>query len=132
MLSTDPAHSLADALGLAEPELGQGPIEVAETSGPYMWMCATGFARAWGEIQQYLLDVLDSAGVDPMEAEELTVLPGQKRSSRCLRFATGCEAGNGTSSSLIVRPRPRRSGCSHSRMRCAGTWIESGPPNVGY
>lgn len=76
VLSTDPAHSLADALGLAEPDLGQGPIEVA----PNLWSLHVDvrdrFARAWGEIQQYLLEVLDSAGVDPMEAEELTVLPG--------------------------------------------------------
>ena len=70
VLSTDPAHSLADALGLAEPDLGQGPIEVA----PNLWSLHVDvrdrFARAWGEIQQYLLEVLDSAGVDPMEAED--------------------------------------------------------------
>ena len=76
VLSTDPAHSLADALGLEEPAYGQGPIEVA----PNLWSLHVDvrdrFALAWGEIQQYLLDVLDSAGVDPMEAEELTVLPG--------------------------------------------------------
>ena len=76
VLSTDPAHSLADALGLAEPELGQGPIEVAENLWSLHVDVRDRFARAWGEIQQYLLDVLDSAGVDPMEAEELTVLPG--------------------------------------------------------
>src|SRR4029453_9462189 len=32
--------------------------------------------RSWQQIQHYLLSVLDSAGVDPIEAEELTVLPG--------------------------------------------------------
>ena len=76
VLSTDPAHSLADALGIAEPAYGQGPVEVA----PNLWSLHVDvrdrFTRAWGEIQQYLLDVLDSAGVDPIEAEELTVLPG--------------------------------------------------------
>jgi arsenite/tail-anchored protein-transporting ATPase len=76
VLSTDPAHSLADALGLAEPNYGDGPTEVA----PNLWSLHVDvrdrFTRAWGEIQQYLLTVLDSAGVDPIEAEELTVLPG--------------------------------------------------------
>ncbi|MEI6624533.1 MAG: ArsA family ATPase [Actinomycetes bacterium] len=76
VLSTDPAHSLADAFGLAEPPLGQGPTRIA----PQLWLLHVDvrdrFARAWGDIQRYLLDVLDSAGVDPMEAEELTVLPG--------------------------------------------------------
>ena len=34
------------------------------------------FERSWQEIQGYLMSVLSSAGVDPIEAEELTVLPG--------------------------------------------------------
>ena len=34
------------------------------------------FERSWGEIQTYLLTVLDTVGVDPIAAEELTVLPG--------------------------------------------------------
>ncbi len=76
VLSTDPAHSLADALGLPEPPVGEGPIEV--DSG--LWLLHVDvrdrFSRAWGDVQEYLLQVLDSAGVDPMEAEELTVLPG--------------------------------------------------------
>ncbi len=76
VLSTDPAHSLSDALGIPEPAYGQGPIEIA----PNLWSLHVDvrdrFTKAWGEIQRYLLDVLDSAGVDPIEAEELTVLPG--------------------------------------------------------
>ncbi len=34
------------------------------------------FERSWGEIQGYLRSVLDAVGVDPIAAEELTVLPG--------------------------------------------------------
>ena len=34
------------------------------------------FEQTWVEIRRYLLSVLDSVGVDPIEAEELTVLPG--------------------------------------------------------
>ena len=34
------------------------------------------FERSWGEIQGYLMSVLDAAGVDPITAEELTVIPG--------------------------------------------------------
>lgn len=76
VLSTDPAHSLADALGLDEGQIGSEPVEVA----PNLWILHVDvrdrFAKAWGDIQGYLLEVLDSAGVDPIEAEELTVLPG--------------------------------------------------------
>ena len=34
------------------------------------------FEQSWAEIQRYLLSVLDVAGVDPVAAEELTVIPG--------------------------------------------------------
>jgi arsenite-transporting ATPase len=34
------------------------------------------FEQSWSEIQGYLLSVLDVAGVDPIAAEEMTVIPG--------------------------------------------------------
>ena len=34
------------------------------------------FEQSWADIQGYLLTVLDVAGVDPVAAEELTVIPG--------------------------------------------------------
>ena len=34
------------------------------------------FEQSWAEIQGYLLSVLDAAGMDPVAAEELTVIPG--------------------------------------------------------
>jgi arsenite-transporting ATPase len=34
------------------------------------------FEQSWAEIQGYLLSVLEVAGVDPVAAEELTVIPG--------------------------------------------------------
>lgn len=73
VLSTDAAHSLSDALGIAS---GGDPTE----AGPNLWIQQVDtqrtFERTWVEIRSYLLSVLDSAGVDPIEAEELTVLPG--------------------------------------------------------
>ncbi len=76
VLSTDPAHSLADTLGVPQPHPGDGPIEIDNG----LWLLHVDvrdrFARAWGEVQEYLLEVLDAVGIDPVEAEELTVLPG--------------------------------------------------------
>jgi arsenite-transporting ATPase len=73
VLSTDPAHSLADALGVA---LGGAPTEV-DTGLYAMQVDAQGaFERTWRDIQGYLLAVLERAGVDALQAEELTVLPG--------------------------------------------------------
>jgi arsenite-transporting ATPase len=73
VLSTDPAHSLADALGVP---LGSEPTEV-DTGLYAMQVDAQGaFERSWREVQSYLLVVLERAGVDALQAEELTVLPG--------------------------------------------------------
>ncbi len=73
VISTDPAHSLADAFGVA---LDGDPTEV--DTGLYGQQVDTQkrFEQSWREVQRYLLAVLEEAGVDALEAEELTVLPG--------------------------------------------------------
>jgi arsenite-transporting ATPase len=73
LLSTDSAHSLGDALGAP---LGSDPVEVV----PSLWAAHIDtqrrFEAAWHEVQRFLLDLLSRGGVDPITAEELTVLPG--------------------------------------------------------
>jgi arsenite/tail-anchored protein-transporting ATPase len=73
VLSTDPAHSLADTLGV---ELGPDPTEI--DTGLYGQQIDTqrAFEASWREVQHYLREVLEQGGVDALEAEELTVLPG--------------------------------------------------------
>ncbi len=73
VLSTDPAHSLGDALGV---RLGPEPTEV--DTGLYAMQvdAQRAFERSWREIQSYLTAVLERVGVDVLQAEELTVLPG--------------------------------------------------------
>lgn len=75
VLSTDPAHSLADAYDVP---LDGDPREVVPGLGLYgQQLDATErLEEVWGEIQAYLVEVLDWAGVDSVEAEELSVLPG--------------------------------------------------------
>jgi arsenite-transporting ATPase len=73
LLSTDTAHSLADALGV--PLLGE-PAEVA----PALWAVQIDtqdrFEAAWRDVQRFLIELLSRSGVDPITADELTVLPG--------------------------------------------------------
>jgi arsenite/tail-anchored protein-transporting ATPase len=73
VLSTDPAHSLADAFAV---ELGPEPVEI--DTGLYGQQVDTqrAFEASWRDVQHYLRDILEQGGVDPLEAEELTVLPG--------------------------------------------------------
>lgn len=87
VLSTDAAHSLADAFGVpagsgssgssgAAGGIGPEPTEVAERLFVQQVDAQLRFQQSWAEVQGYLLSVLDSAGVDRLAAEELTVLPG--------------------------------------------------------
>ena len=73
LLSTDIAHSLADALDV--PLTGE-PSEVA----PGLWAVQIDtqgrFEAVWRDVQGYLVDMLARGGVDPITADELTVLPG--------------------------------------------------------
>ena len=76
VLSTDPAHSLSDAFGVP---LGDEPTEIPGVAGSlYGQQVDTqrAFEASWREVQHYLREVLEAGGVDPIEAEELTVLPG--------------------------------------------------------
>jgi arsenite-transporting ATPase len=73
VLSTDAAHSLADAFGTS---IGAEPTEIEPCLSVQQVDAQRRFEQSWGDIQRYLLSVLDTVGVDPIAAEELTVLPG--------------------------------------------------------
>ncbi|MER7014319.1 ArsA family ATPase [Saccharopolyspora sp. NPDC000359] len=78
VVSTDPAHSLADALGV---ELGAEPAEVRLDGSRAVLHAAEVQTRAlvdgtWRELREHLRTMLQGAGVDEVDAEELTVLPG--------------------------------------------------------
>jgi arsenite-transporting ATPase len=75
VVSTDPAHSLGDALDV---RLSAEPSEVEGSGG--LFACQIDprglVDEAWGELRGHLRTVLAGAGVDELDAEELTVLPG--------------------------------------------------------
>jgi arsenite-transporting ATPase len=73
VVSTDPAHSLGDAL---EADLGGEPVELE--SGLFAAHIDTRalLDESWGRLQGHLRTVLAGAGVDELVADELTVLPG--------------------------------------------------------
>jgi arsenite/tail-anchored protein-transporting ATPase len=73
VMSTDSAHSLADAFRMP---VGSDPTAVAPGLFVQQVDAQRRFEESWVDIQRYLLTVLDAAGVDPITAEELTVLPG--------------------------------------------------------
>ncbi len=73
LMSTDPAHSLADAFGV---ELGPEPQEVATNLWAEEIDPQQRLEENWREIQQHAINVLQWAGIAEIEAEELSVIPG--------------------------------------------------------
>jgi arsenite/tail-anchored protein-transporting ATPase len=73
VLSADPAHSLADALGV---ELTPAPTEVAANLFGQQVDPRARSEQSWRGIQEYLVAALGELDVDPLAAEELTELPG--------------------------------------------------------
>ncbi|MCT9930135.1 ArsA family ATPase [Planotetraspora sp. A-T 1434] len=73
VVSTDTAHSLADALAVRPSE---EPVEAAP--GLYLQQVDTqrSLERHWGELQEYARNVFSELGLDEITSEEITVLPG--------------------------------------------------------
>lgn len=71
--STDPAHSLSDALTVS---LGSSPTKVVDNLDGQQIDTQEQLDRYWGSIRGQLMDVLDWGGVAGIEAEEFLVFPG--------------------------------------------------------
>jgi arsenite/tail-anchored protein-transporting ATPase len=73
VLSTDPAHSLADSFDL---ELGHEPKQVR----PHLWGAELDALMElegnWGAVKRYITQVLQARGLEGVQAEELAILPG--------------------------------------------------------
>jgi arsenite/tail-anchored protein-transporting ATPase len=73
VLSTDPAHSLADSFDM---ELGHDPRQVR----PNLWGAELDALMElegnWGAVKRYITQVLQARGLEGVEAEELAILPG--------------------------------------------------------
>lgn len=72
LLSTDPAHSLGDALGRP---VGARPVAVAPGLVAQEVSVLDEIERSWSEIQAWLARLLRT-GADELVAEELLVVPG--------------------------------------------------------
>ncbi len=73
VLSTDPAHSLSDAFDV---KLGPQPTPIAEQLSGQQLDAQARLEASWSELRTYLSTLFQWVGVQAIEAEELSVLPG--------------------------------------------------------
>ena len=119
LVSTDPAHSLADVLGvdggLAPDARPRPDLDVQQISAQ------DELDRHWSEVQDWLGDLLVRKGVDRIAAEELTVLPGMDELFGLLEIGRHYDDGFYDVDRRRLRARPaRRCACSRSPTPRAG------------
>ncbi|WP_017303664.1 TRC40/GET3/ArsA family transport-energizing ATPase [Spirulina subsalsa] len=73
VLSTDPAHSLADSF---DQEMGHDARPVVENLWGAELDALMELEGNWGAVKRYITQVLQARGLDGVQAEELAVLPG--------------------------------------------------------
>jgi len=91
VLSTDPAHSLADVL---ETAVGPEPTPIAERLHAQQVDAQRELERNWAGVQAWLGGVLVERGADPIAAEELTVPPGGDELFSLLRLKAHVRSGD--------------------------------------
>jgi arsenite-transporting ATPase len=73
VLSTDPAHSLADSFDI---ELGHEPKQVRSNLWGAELDALMELEGNWGAVKRYITQVLQARGLEGVQAEELAILPG--------------------------------------------------------
>ena len=107
VLSTDPAHSLADVL---EQPVGSEPT----AAGPGLWVQQVSaqdeLEQHWSSVQRWLGQVLVERGVERIAAEELTVPPGADELFSLLRLKRHVEEIFESVKAMrpVLPPRSRR------------------------
>src|SRR6059058_3200570 len=89
VISTDPAHSLSDSLGV---ELGGEPSLVEQRLWGQEVNAQEEMERHWSGVQDWLSEVFVERGIDHISAQELTVPPGMDELFSLLRLQAAHES----------------------------------------
>jgi arsenite-transporting ATPase len=90
VMSTDPAHSLADSFDV---QIGSTPTEVTDRLWAQQIDAQERLEDNWREIQDYMIQLMNWAGTETIQAEELTVLPGLDEIFALIDVKTHVESG---------------------------------------
>jgi len=81
VISTDPAHSLSDALGY---HLGPEPLEIHENLFGQELDVYYSMQKYWQNIRELMLTVFRWQGIEQVLAEEMSAIPGMEEASAFL------------------------------------------------
>ncbi|MFQ5762244.1 MAG: ArsA family ATPase [Candidatus Bathyarchaeia archaeon] len=84
IISTDPAHSLADCV---EKPLGYKPAEIGKNLFGVEVNVQEELEANWGEVKDYLAALFASQGLEQVVAEEMAVLPGSDEIASLLHIS---------------------------------------------
>jgi arsenite-transporting ATPase len=90
VISTDPAHSLADAFDRA---LGSSPTPIRKNLWGQEINVLDEIETHWGEIARYLTALFASRGIQEVVAEEMAVLPGTDELCGLLQIRRHADGG---------------------------------------
>src|ERR1044071_3312861 len=91
VLSTDPAHSLAESL---QTPVGAEPTDAGDGVWAQQVQAQDELERNWSAAQEWLGGVLAERGVERIAAEELTVPPGADELFSLLQLKRHAESGD--------------------------------------
>src|SRR3989337_1939386 len=75
VVSTDPAHSLADSFNIP---LGKNPVKISKNLYGEELDPQPKMDENWGVIKDYMTRLFNWRGIEAVEAEELTIFPGME------------------------------------------------------
>ncbi|MET0801508.1 MAG: TRC40/GET3/ArsA family transport-energizing ATPase, partial [Actinomycetota bacterium] len=90
VMSTDPAHSLGDSF---DEEIGSAPTRLSDRLWAQQIDAQERLEDNWREIQDYMIQLMNWAGTETIQAEELTVLPGLDEIFSLIDVKTHVESG---------------------------------------
>jgi arsenite-transporting ATPase len=117
VMSTDPAHSLADALDFP---LGPEPSEVVPNLYGQELDIYYSIKKYWGNLRDLILSVIKWQGIDRMIAEEMAVLPGMEELSAFLWLEYFYSTGE--YDLIIIDSAPTGETLKHLTLPQVGQW----------
>ncbi len=85
VMSTDPAHSLADSLDMEGP-LNPDPVHVSPTLDALEVSIHDDIENNWGLVREHFADLMAQQGVNGMLADEMSILPGMEEAFPLIRI----------------------------------------------